>query len=282
MKKLRQELIKEMCKLKEFISIAENQLANCPCEGKRLKVEVKHNSVQFYVKDDGEDSRYRYMTRFEKESAHNIIKHDYYSKAIKYAKKQMILMEQLIDNIDHASLDSLFQKLGKGRQQIIDTILISDSAQTLKDLKDSVLISNEQYVKIWQSEIYEGKSFSEYDAKIYTEKGERVRSKSEKIIADKLLREGIPYKYEHPIYITQFGNIYPDFTLLDVRNRRNIILEHFGLMDDEKYAVNAIKKIQLYLNEGYIFGETLFITMESSETPFDSRMLEGLINLLKY
>ena len=49
---------------------------------------------------------------------------------------------------------------------------------------------------------------------IYTERGERVRSKSEKIIADKLFLQNIPYHYERPIYLKGFGMVYPDFCCL--------------------------------------------------------------------
>ena len=66
----------------------------------------------------------------------------------------------------------------------------------------------------------------------YTSKGERVRSKSEVIIADVLNREGVPYRYEYPIYIKGIGKIYPDFTVLNIGIRKEMIWDHFGMMDD--------------------------------------------------
>ena len=61
---------------------------------------------------------------------------------------------------------------------------------------------------------------------------------------------------------------------MDEEKRRNIIYEHFGLMDDENYVNKAISKIQLYASAGYILGDNLFITMETSVNPFDIRILD--------
>lgn len=72
---------------------------------------------------------------------------------------------------------------------------------------------NEQ-LKQWISMEYNGNEFQEGTPVIMTERGERVRSKSEKILADYFYRNGILYKYECPLYLKYFGTIYPDFTFL--------------------------------------------------------------------
>lgn len=57
---------------------------------------------------------------------------------------------------------------------------------------------------------------------IYTQKGERVRSKSEKTLADYFYYHGIPYKYECPLLLKGFGIIYPDFTFLTRRSQKEM------------------------------------------------------------
>jgi len=52
-------------------------------------------------------------------------------------------------------------------------------------------------------------------------------------------------------------------------------------MDSENYANNAVAKLQLYTNLGYVLGDNLFVTMETSKKPLDSRMLDGIIMQLK-
>lgn len=70
------------------------------------------------------------------------------------------------------------------------------------------------------SKEYTGKQFREGEPVILTNRGERVRSKSEKIIADCFFRKGIPYKYECPLYLKGLGIIYPDFTILSKKQDR--------------------------------------------------------------
>lgn len=91
-----------------------------------------------------------------------------------------------------------------------------------KELLDAVILSDEEYIKQWQSVTYEGKEFMDDEQVIITERGERVRSKSEKIIADKLYLMGIPYRYEYPVLLKGNIKIYPDFTILKIPEREEV------------------------------------------------------------
>jgi len=75
---------------------------------------------------------------------------------------------------------------------------------------------------------------------LYTAKGERVRSKSEIIIADSLMRAGVPYRYEFPIILNGYGKIYPDFTVLNVGLRKELYWEHLGMMDDSEIFIGGL------------------------------------------
>lgn len=117
---------------------------------------------------------------------------------------------------------------------------------------DARIISDKEYVNQWSAKIYSGKDFAEGQAEIYTEKKERVRSKSEKIIADMLYHKNIPYKYECPINLKGLGMIYPDFTCLRLADRKTILWEHLGMMTDPIYCQKAMKKIDIYAKNGFI------------------------------
>ena len=77
-------------------------------------------------------------------------------------------------------------------------------------------------------------------------RGERVRSKSEILIANSLNEMNIQYRYEYPIRISN-TTFYPDFYILNLRRRKEYIWEHFGRMDDIEYARNAIRKIRYFV-----------------------------------
>ena len=151
-----------------------------------------------------------------------------------------------------------------------------------KNLVESFLMSDKQYIEDWEKITYEGKDFEEGSQEIYTERGERVRSKSEKIIADKLFLQNISYHYERPIYLKGFGMVYPDFCCLDIRRRKEIIWEHFGMMGDVEYSRKALRKINQYTQNGYYQGDNIIYTFESLENPMKTKAVDKLIgNVIK-
>ncbi|MCR5737945.1 MAG: hypothetical protein K6G64_09870 [Eubacterium sp.] len=231
-------------------------------EAKNIWVTKKHSTLQFYER---EHDKYRYIPSNQTEEAIKSVKYEYYDRIYKNAIKREKILDKLEEGLKAYSIDSVYEKMGRGKQKLIEPLSMT----------------REQYREMWLNEEYQGKTFYEDNLEIRTDRGERVRSKSEKIIADKLYREGIAYRYEYPLEIPGWGTIYPDFTILDEENRRNLIYEHFGMMDNEEYANNAIAKLQLYAEAGYILGDDLFITMETSTKPFDSRMLDGIIKQIK-
>jgi predicted nuclease of restriction endonuclease-like RecB superfamily len=107
-------------------------------------------------------------------------------------------------------------------------------------------------------------------------RGERVRSKSEVIIADRLLISGIPYKYECPLKVGK-RVIHPDFTILRLSDRRVVYYEHCGKLDDPEYAEDLVNRVNDYNHAGIIQGERLFMTFETSKTPLDVRVLDKMI-----
>ena len=142
------------------------------------------------------------------------------------------------------------------------------------------ILPEEQYVKEWESRVYKEKGFGADAPEIYTEKGERVRSKSEKILADKFKLMEIPYHYECPLRLSGYGIVYPDFTLLNKRTRQEYYLEHFGMMDDEKYSEKTVQKIETYQKNGIYPGEKLLLTYETSKKPLNIILVEQM--LIKY
>ena len=136
--------------------------------------------------------------------------------------------------------------------------------------------TNEQFAQQWVSQKYTGLKFNQDAAVFLTESGEKVRSKSEKMIADKLALMGIPYRYECPLRLNN-TTVYPDFTLLNVKTRKVVYYEHFGMMDDPVYCDRAIKKLHDYQTNGFSFNTNLIVTFETKSQPLDLRVVEKMI-----
>lgn len=262
MENLKRMLISEYEKTKKILQNARDELEKMP-EG---KVRVYQRNKQYYIYDMTQNHKTGvYIKCKDREKAYQIIQREYCEKIAKKLEKRKKLVSQLLKDIDETDPAYIYEKFAKAKKPFINPYVLD--AQTL--------------VKHWESVEYEGKQFPEGLPEIYTEKGERVRSKTEKIIADKLLKENVPYRYEFPTRLRGFGTIYPDFTIFGVHSRNNIILEHFGMMDEPEYLDKAINKIQQYQLNGYVMGKTFFMTMESSRIPFDSRVLDGIIKQIK-
>ena len=59
--------------------------------------------------------------------------------------------------------------------------------------------------------------------------------------------------------------MYPDFTILKMPERREVYLEHFGMLDDESYLENVLCKISTYERSGIYPGVDLFVTYETGK-----------------
>ena len=103
-----------------------------------------------------------------------------------------------------------------------------------------------------------------------------VRSKSEEMIDMVLYKHKIPFRYECAL---RFGEIslYPDFTIRHPKTGEIYYWEHFGKMDDEKYARKTFYKLQLYNSHGLIPSINLITTYETAENPLDINTVDDII-----
>ena len=138
-------------------------------------------------------------------------------------------------------------------------------------------------ISLWEAEEYSPGSFDENDnTEYYTSKGERVRSKSEKIIADELNEAEIPYKYEKPLYLQDWNRtklFRPDFTVLNRSSGRCYYIEHFGMMDNASYYNNALNKLDIYEKNGLLLGRDILIFHETSFAPLNVKTVRQYIQV---
>ena len=118
----------------------------------------------------------------------------------------------------------------------------------------------------WGSESYESSHSHPENLIVKAPKGQYVRSKSEALIANELFEQGISYRYECLLDIDGIA-FYPDFTIRNDVTGGIIIWEHFGLVDDAAYFDNMMRKISLYMKNGYIPGVNLIMTFETRRHP---------------
>lgn len=223
-----------------------------------LRAQPHKKSFQYYIITTPGDTKGKYLPRKEMRKAGAIAQRDYNKGAAEAISKQIAALDRLLEEYRPNTLDETFTQLHPGRRALVTPVREPD----------------EEFIAAWQHHPYTGKPFEINAPEFFTSTGVRVRSKSEIIIANALSRAGIPFRYEYPTSIKGWGTLYPDFTCLDTRTRREIIWEHFGLMGDPDYAENAVQKIAHYAASGYVLGKNFIATFESATTPLSVNQVE--------
>lgn len=186
--------------LQKIIKEVRGRLLNAP-EG-NLRITKKRKGVEYYYKEEGgakksKSNNGRYLRKDEYSLVTQLAQRDYDKIILKKAEKRVSCIKEFLEIYAGTSLMDVYSKENTYRQKLITPIVLSD----------------EEFVKQWQKITYAGKGFADEEIEIITERGERVRSKSEKIIADKLYSLGIPYRYEYPLELSGNVRVYPDFTI---------------------------------------------------------------------
>lgn len=155
-----------------------------------------------------------------------------------------------------------------------------DMIPSKREFVDDSCLSVTRFLAEWREQEYEGLSFREDAPEYYSRNGLRVRSKSEVIIADILDDLNIPFLYEKPIKVGG-EKFHPDFTMLDVKEKRDVYWEHFGMMDDSDYRNSAFYKIRKYEANGIFQYDSLICTFETGSYPLNTRAIRNMAIRLK-
>lgn len=265
--KIIQALENRLAMLNALLIDKRKALKNAPSGN--LRIAKSNGLVQYYRRINPKDTIGSYIHVKNKELAICLAQKEYDKKVSSAAQAEIELLNHTLRtynkrNSKNLLAERVFEKFSPLWQILIHPIR-----------KPDYLFEQE-----WQAVTYKPKDFSADMPEYLTARVERVRSKSEIIIADTLLRLKIPYRYEYPLNLkTTKGEkltLYPDFTCLNLRTRREFYWEHFGMMDNSEYSEHAVQKLRLYEQNGIIPGKNLIITMETSTIPINTKQIELL------
>lgn len=240
----------------------------------RIRISQNGGHPEYYLVTERGSLRGKYLPHSQKTLARQLAQKDYDARLIKLLQKEISALQNYMkQTCNGRAIPELYDSLCPARRSLITP----------------AILTNEQYAARWQDVSWTGRPFASDAPYICTARGERVRSKSEVIIADTLFRYNIPYRYEFPITLKRSNSddirrdlgrsitLYPDFLCLNTRTRTEFYWEHFGLMDSTEYSNNAAGKLRLYTENGILAGRNLIITMETQTEPPSIKALEKLI-----
>lgn len=224
---LKEMLLKEQKRLENIIAVLKKDLETAPVGS--LRISTSKNGISYYHYQTTDKGNGTYISRKNDSMIQKLAQKSYNEKVLKYAEKRLQYVKRLVDSYDDNGIENIYEQEHQERKRWIYPVEPTWKLQTDE----------------WLKENYQGKGFKETDPFIYTEKGERVRSKS-------------------PLYLTGFGVVYPDFTVLN------------GRMDDPVYAQKAVKKLQNYEKNNIFVGEKLILTYETEQNVIQTKDIERL------
>ncbi len=191
---------------------------------------------------------------------------EYNEKLSRWIEQKLKELEQLEKLCPELDIREVYDGLHPGRKELVDPIFITD----------------DEYAKRWEEEPYVTNSFEKPGnlEDVLTKKGETVRSKSEKIIADMLYDNHVPYRYEPECILNDGWRVFPDFVVLNKRTRKEFLWEHLGMMDNPEYSEHNILKLRHYEQNGYLLGTNLIMTNETAAMQLSTKTVQMYIDSL--
>lgn len=246
--------------LKRLISTKKRHLDNAPAG--YLRIATIGKQFQYYHVQPGARNAGTYLSKKkELRLIRQLAQKAYDAKVLRAAEQELRAWQALANFFPDKTVEEVYDTLSPARQKLVTPIRLTD----------------EEYRQQWEAVSYEPGYFKP-DTPLYkTDRGERVRSKSELLIANLLYRLGIPYRYEYPTTIIVNGRPTtwrPDFLILDVKNRREFYLEHLGRLGEAEYAKNAFEKMKIYEENGMHEGTNMLYSFETNDVPLDLQLVE--------
>lgn len=254
--------------LKDVLRRIERDLEKLPSGS--VRASAHGNGYQYYIRSSISKINGDYVKKKDIKNAARIVRHEYLLKCRNSIIREIGVIDNYFEANDFVKFEDVYSHMPLGKQLLITPIIESE----------------EEFLNRYMSLQYEQPPFNPDDPEYYSDKNERMRSKSEMLIANKLIKAGIPYRYEMPLELditNTWGEkvtVHPDFTVIDYKNRKLIYWEHLGMLGDESYVNNSIRKIRGYEKSGIHLGESLIITCESLQTPLDIKLINQKIKNL--
>ncbi|MCR4585636.1 MAG: hypothetical protein K5686_07920 [Lachnospiraceae bacterium] len=256
----KEELKKQKNELEKLITLARKRIKSQTATDERvISYSKRKKHYQYYLIE--KDRTRVYVKKDDSEIIRKKMQAAYDNAVYDRITKMHRQLSRFLENYDYESIRALYDDMSDARKCFVTPIM-----QT-----------NEEFIQQWKKK-HPGNQNNYFEEGLFpTDKGEYVRSKSEKILADLFFKNKIPYSYEPCFELSNGSFLYPDFVLLNVRKRKTVFWEHFGLISDAEYSKKTVWKLSMYEKHGLRIGDDLLFSMESEDMPLDIRQLEHKI-----
>ena len=257
----------QLAKISE--TIAESQVMET--EG-TLVTRSQHGKIRLFQRFD--KTEIKYLREDDGPTVGQLSSKAYLQKLDKAATLEKRQIDRCIELLES-------KKTKEGFDQADIDLVYGSLPQHIKDNTNPSILTDDGFAEKWQNEPYQRRWMKKGETYYETPKGDKVRSKSEWMIACMLAEAGVPYRYEALLPVSEMFQVfcYPDFTVLNKRTRKEYYWEHAGALEDPEYvANNFIPKLSEYFNFDILPGDKLLLTFESKRRPLDTTQVKRLID----
>ena len=224
-----------------------------------LKYQIKGNTIFYYLREKGKNAHPVYIRQKEKNKIDELANSWYVQRVLPKLRKNLRAANKFLEL--HSKVE--------------EADIVNNMPLQLQEKNSALFMSTELRIKRWLAQPYTRNPYKPEGLIHETARGDMMRSKSEVLIADELYEHALAYKPEPPLRLEKSGRtIYPDFLILHPGTFKEILWEHFGMMDDSDYAREAFAKINALAREGYFMGDNLICTFERSDMPLTRGTIE--------
>lgn len=257
-----QKLRERKTVLQESIRTCKQKLSILPSG--ILRISETKGKVCYYHRKSFQDKNGKYISKKNTRLIKQLAEREYYFKTLLALEEELRAVDALLNiKINHPA-STVYKSMNPSIKSMITPLEepVSDA------------------IKRWQSipnppmEPWEGSYV------LKTKRGEYVRSKAEYNIANTLLAEKIPYKYEAPFMTVDGFNQRPDFTIMNPTTGQIFIWEHFGMIDRPDYTKRMINKLGAYELSGLFPGNGLIVTFDDGSQPLTVDHIRQIIDKL--
>lgn len=259
------ELKERIIILEETIKTIEGEAQQFPSGN--LRIQKKRNTQQYYHVTEKDDTHGSFIKAENSELAEKLAQKSYYEKLLRELQREYNAISCFLNKMEGKKPEEVYSSMNDYRKKLVKPLFVTDK----------------EYVTYWEAQQYTKNPFRPEECTQPTEKGEKVRSKSEARIADMYYSLGIPYRYEAQVVLKNGKEKYPDFTLLKLPERVLYYHEHMGLMEDDFYRKNNLIKLKEYSESNIFVGKNLILTFESDYAPLDIKTFrKNIIEIFRW
>lgn len=259
MDKLVKDINERMAILKKAARRAEREAGTFP-EG-HLRVSVDKGYPRYYCVTEIGDVSGKYIAKNNRMLAYNLAQKDYNEAFIKQAKEELNRLQIIKELLSKEDADYAYTGISEHRRKLIRPYILTDAL----------------YAEAWLRQPFKTNPYKPEEKTCDTNRGDKVRTKSEGFLANMFYDLGIPYRYEEGIRMSSGNMRYPDFTLLKVKTKEEFYFEHLGRLDLSSYRADNFIKMDEYRASGIYLGKNLLVSYEVGESPLDLRGIRKML-----